>query len=174
MLSSREETSEHTEKILEPETIIQLLDVYLTEFIHRSTVLWAQTYRHFYAILIVMILPNITSYLNIHLPPIMPKLFPILGIIMTGFFWYMSFGYAKRLEAIGDTYQKLIDTLPQQYQRISITTINGRLFKIRLSKLISIVLSSVLIIIGFVLLFTKSASADKSLVEIHGEIKIHP
>lgn len=148
------EHSEQTEEILEPERAIQLLDVYLTELTHRDTLFYVQIYRYFYAILIVTILPNITSYLNIVLPSITPKIFPVLGIILTSFFCYVSLGYAKRLKVIGETYQNLINTLPSQYQRVKIGEINGKIYKVQYSKYISILFSLVLLTICVVMLFS--------------------
>jgi len=141
------------EKDFEPETVIQLLDVYLTEWIHRDAFLWEQTNRYFYAILIFIILPSIAPFLNIKLPPFTPKIFPVLGILLTGFFCYISLGNAKRLEASGVTYQNLINTLPVKYQRVRIKNINGKIYDVRLSKYIPILLSSALIAICIAMLW---------------------
>jgi len=147
----KESVDKPTAETLDP-NVIQLLDVYLTEWSHRDSLLWAQISRYFYATLIVIILPNITSYLNINLPSIAPKIFPILGMILTAIFCYVSLGYAKRLEAIGNTYQNLIDTLPKQYQRVKIEEINGKIYKVHFSKFINIVLTVVLLFIAIIML----------------------
>ena len=73
-------------------------------------------------------------------------------MVMTFFFFYISLGYAKRLEAIGNTYSNLIDTLPKQYRRVKIEDINGKVFQLRLSKLIIIIMTIALLIIGIIML----------------------
>lgn len=53
---------------LKIENVIELMNVYLSEWEHRDEMLWAQVFKHFYATLIVMFLPNIASFLNVDLP----------------------------------------------------------------------------------------------------------
>lgn len=149
---------EHVNESLERGEIIQLLDIYLTEWTHRDSFLWAHVYRYFYAILIFMIFPNIASYLQITMPPIMPKAFPILGLVLTVFFCYLSFGWVIRLQTIGTTYQNLINTLPTQYQRIKIEDLKyrsfkyGKFFNAKMSVIVVILLTLALFTIGIAML----------------------
>ena len=117
--------SHHNTQSSNYEDIISLLNIYLTEWIHRDQILWSQVFKLFYAILVVILLPNISSYLNITLPAVPTVFFRI------------SVGYLKRLEAIGNTYQKLINRLPVEYQRQRINELHfGKLFIRRTSYLV--------------------------------------
>lgn len=49
-------------KSLTNSEIISLLDVYLTEFCHRSELLWAQVHKFFYAALVITMLPIVQQY----------------------------------------------------------------------------------------------------------------
>ena len=138
------------------ETTIHLLNVYLNEWKHRDAILLSQIYRNFYAILIIMILPNVTLHLNINIPQIIPVLFPVVGIAMTVIFCYASLGYAKRLEAIGVTYQNLIDTLPNQYRRLKLDDVNGKIYKIQISRFLCIILTFALLAVGTVMIYSVS------------------
>lgn len=129
--------SHHNTQSSNYEDIISLLNIYLTEWIHRDQILWSQVFKLFYAILVVILLPNISSYLNITLPAVPTVFFRIFGLISSIIFFYISVGYLKRLEAIGNTYQKLINRLPVEYQRQRINELHfGKLFIRRTSYLV--------------------------------------
>lgn len=89
----------------EKQDILCLMDVYLNEWIHRSDVLWGQTFKYFYATLVVLFLPNLAEHLEISLPKVPVLLFPIIALILSGAFLYATIGYCKRLEASGKTYK---------------------------------------------------------------------
>lgn len=102
---------------LNKDQIIALMEIYLSEWQHRDSMLWQQVFKYFYVTLIVIILPNIAEFLKIALPPINKKLFPIIGI----FILYVGIGYALRLKAIGLTYTRMMQLLGnKKYKRISI------------------------------------------------------
>lgn len=138
--------------------VIALMDIYLSEWCYRDEVLWSQVYKHFYAVLVVIILPNIASVLNVDIPPLPTFVFRVAGLFMALVFLYVSIGYLKRLDASGKTYQKIINALPLEYQRVSISqkqTKMGKLFNSKISTAICscmfialIALSSVLLIVG--------------------------
>ena len=134
--------------------IIALINVYLEEWKHRDTILWAQAFRFFYATLIVMLLPNLTNYLHIQLPSYVPvKAFPLMGIIMSIVFFYISYGYALRLIAISDTYTKILDMLDKKFRRKKLDEIkNGVFFKARIAKIFPTMLFIALLLIGLTLL----------------------
>ncbi len=106
---------------LNKDQIITLMEIYLSEWQHRDSMLWQQVFKYFYVTLIVIILPNIAEFLKIALPPINKKLFPIIGIFMAVMFLYVGIGYALRLKAIGLTYTRMMQLLGnKKYKRISI------------------------------------------------------
>lgn len=45
-------------------TTISLLNIYLEEWRLRDQLIWSQMYRFFYAILIIILLPNLDFYSN--------------------------------------------------------------------------------------------------------------
>ena len=49
---------------------ISLLNVYLTEWSHRDKELWSKALKLYYAILVIILFPNITNFFNFILPPI--------------------------------------------------------------------------------------------------------
>jgi len=104
-------------KELEPQDIIALLNVYLNEFIYRNKLLWSNSFKFFYAILMVILLPNISDFLNINLPALPILLFRIIGLLMTFAFMYVVLGYAKRFEICSNAYLGLIKKLNPKYQK---------------------------------------------------------
>jgi hypothetical protein len=121
-------------KELGNQDIISLLNIYLNEFIHRNDVFLSTTFRFFYASLIVILLPNITGYLGINFSSLPIVLFRIVGFIMSLAFFYITISYAKRLEAITNTYNTIIKKFKSEYQRQNIEELKfGKLFKWRIS-----------------------------------------
>lgn len=109
---------ELNERVLDTDQLIALMAVYLAEWEHRDNLLWSQVFRFFYANLIVIVLPNIASFLEIDLPNINRSFFYILGMVMALAFLYIGIGYAKRLKASSDTYKKIMRMLGKKYQRV--------------------------------------------------------
>lgn len=48
---------------------ISLLNTYLTELIHRDQIFTQQIFKYFYTVLIIILLPNLTSHFLVELPP---------------------------------------------------------------------------------------------------------
>ncbi len=99
------------------------MEVYLQEYTHREKHMWSQNYRFFFSSLIVMLLPNLTDYFSLNIPKFLTEhayIFPLLGIVMSVVFLYVSLNLGKRFKAISDTYNDLIKKLPEAYKRISI------------------------------------------------------
>lgn len=116
------------------EHVINLMNIYLSEWEHRDELLWKQVFKYFYATLIVLFLPNLASFLQINLPDFHNALFPAIAFLLALVFLYVSIGYAKRLEASGKTYQKLINLLPSELQRVPISDLKfGTFFAQRMS-----------------------------------------
>ena len=116
-----EEFESKETKSLNNDQLITLMNVYLSEWEHRDGLLWTQVFRYFYATLIVIALPNIAACIGIELPEINTNLFPIIGIVMSIVFLYVGLGYAFRLQASGQTYEKIMKLLGNtDYERISI------------------------------------------------------
>lgn len=152
----KKKTAHHHTPSSDYENVISLLNIYLTEWIHRDQILWAQVFKLFYAILIVILLPNVASYLNITLPAIPAIFFRVFGLISSIIFFYISVGYLKRLEAIGNTYQKLINKLPEEYQRQRIYELRlGWLFIPRTSYLVCGLLFLSLFFLSIILMLVR-------------------
>ena len=114
---------------------ISILNIYFAEWSHRDQ-LWTHLFKFYYAILIVILLPNLTNFFQIKLPPLPDIIFRITGLLLSLIFLYISLGYAIRLQAIGDTYQAIIDKLPKEYQRKKVEEIfMGKFFKIKITYL---------------------------------------
>jgi len=134
--------------------IIALLNIYLNEYIYRNQLLWSNTFKFFYAIIIVILLPNISNFLKIELPILPGLLFRIIGLIMSFAFLFVVLGYAKRFELSSNTYHKLIKKLKQEYQKPDISSVKfGKIFVgIRTSYIVVFLMFFSLISINVILL----------------------
>ena len=136
--------------------ILALMDIYLSEWVARNELLWNQWFKFYYATLIVLFLPQLTGFVGIDLPKFPTILFPCIALMLSFAFFYVSLGYAKRLEASGRTYQNLINLLPPELRRVSITNPEikmGKFFARRQSIVITCVMSLALSIMSIVMIF---------------------
>lgn len=106
---------------IEAEHILELMDIYLSEWKHRDEVLWKQVFKYFYTTLVVIFLPNLTMRLGIDLNNIPPKFFPIAGLLLSIVFLYVSIGCCKRAEASYEAYKKINSLLPYSFRRIQLS-----------------------------------------------------
>ncbi len=128
---------------LSPQDVFLLMDIYLSEWMHRDELLWVQVYKYFYATLIVLFLPNVADFLKIELPKLPTVLFPIAALVLSFLFLYVTIGYTKRLEAIGKTYQNIIDLLPPSLRRIPLEDPeikHGKFFNYKMSVIVCLLL----------------------------------
>jgi|InofroStandDraft_1065614.scaffolds.fasta_scaffold120207_2 hypothetical protein len=137
------------------EHVLELMNIYLSEWIDRNDLMWNLVFRYFYVALIVLFLPNVANFIGITLPQFPPILFPIIASILSLYFLYVTVGYAKRLEAIGKTYQKLIDLLPKELQRFSLSDPEikyGKYFHTRMGAKLCCLMFGVLIFLSIVMI----------------------
>lgn len=141
-------------KIESTEELLHLIEIYLTEWIHRDSLLWKQIFTYFFATLVVMILPFANIW-DIDFGAAVPQwIFPITGIILAIIFLIIGNGYAARLKAIGDTYNNLIDMLPSKYRRIKINSLNhNNITNVRLSYFIVYIMFILLLMLGGIILY---------------------
>ncbi len=155
MIVEKEITYEVTP--LNNDQLIELMSVYLSEWEHRDELLWTQVFRYFYATLIVIILPNVATFVGIELPEINIKLFPIIGVVMSLVFLYVGLGYAFRLQASSRTYVKIMKLLGNdKYERISIKDKEkikgGYLFAAPMAFVLVITMFAALVAVALILL----------------------
>lgn len=116
---------------------ISLLNVYLSEWSHRDIQLWSKAIKLYYVILVIILFPNITNFFNVVLPPLPAIIFRLIGLFLSLIFLYVTFGYAIRFQTIADTYQSIINELPEKYRRKSIKTYKmGFLFSLKINYLL--------------------------------------
>ena len=121
---------------LTAETILDIAEIYLTEWIHRSDVLWSHIFKFFYANMVVLFLPNLSYYLGIDLPKFPTLYFRMVSLIMSLVFLYVSVGYLKRLEAVAKSYYKIINFLPTELRQVTLQSSEikyGKYFNFRMS-----------------------------------------
>lgn len=100
--------------------LLYLMEIYLSEWTHRDSMLWKQVFTYFLASLVVMILPFADVW-GFSLGDKAPQwIFPVIGILMSIAFLIIGIGYAIRLRAIGATYKNLIQMFPEEYRRLTI------------------------------------------------------
>ena len=135
--------------------LLNLMEIYLSEWAHRSDVLWRQIFYYFYATMIVLFLPYLTSFIGITLPDFPELLFPVVAVIMSCAFLYVSLGLAKRIDASVKTYHKLVDFLPVELRVITIVSPEiryGKFFRKRMSVIICFLLFFCLISMSIVMI----------------------
>ena len=114
------------------EDVLHLLEIYQSEWSHRDELLWNRVFTFFYATVVVLFLPNLSSFLEIDLFGFPSVLFRSIAALMSVFFFCISFAYSKRVEYSIQTYKQLIDTLPTELRRKSFSTSDravGKFFK---------------------------------------------
>ena len=137
------------------DNLLSLLEIYLSEWEHRSEVLWRQVFYYFYAIVVVLLLPNIASFIGVKLPNLPELLFPIIALFLSFAFLYVSLGLAKRIDASVKTYNKLIHLLPPELRTITVASPeikNGKLFSKRMSVIICYLLFFCLLFMSIVMI----------------------
>ncbi len=118
---------------------IALAEIYLSEWKHRDELFWRQIFKYFYTACIILFMPNIANMLHIDIAGIPSKLFYLMALFMSFFFWYVAIGYAKRLEATSIVYDRLLNEIPGKFKRIHLTDSEikyGKYFNVRLMYLI--------------------------------------
>lgn len=130
------------------EELLELMDIYLSEWKHRDILLWRQIFTYFFVIMLIYFFPYSANW-GENLIDIFPRwISPIIGIVLSIVFLIVGIGYSTRLKASGNSYQKIIDKLPTQFQRVKIDELNN--FKIANSTMSSFIVS-VMFVILFVL-----------------------
>ncbi len=115
--------TENKELECNTEMVINAMNLYIQEYIHRDSHMWSQSYKFYFSALVVTLLPNLTEGLGISLPEKLSNhdyIFPIFGMVLSFVFLYVSLGLAKRFLAISATYNRLVTMLPEELRRISI------------------------------------------------------
>lgn len=142
-----------TLKEFTPDSLVALMDVYLSEWEHRDTLFWTQVFRYFYATLVTIFLPNMAAKIGVDLPNFPAVLFPVTGMGLALLFLIVSKGYSLRLRASGDSYQALIEMLPEEMRRVPLRDLTrSRLLKVRMSSVISSVLFVGLMVLSAVMI----------------------
>lgn len=146
--------------VLNVDQIISLMSIYLNEYEHRNDLLWRQVFQFYYATLIVIVLPNITDFLQINVPEIPSQIFYIIGSIMSILFWYVAVGTALRTRASYIAYEKVANLLEDEkhtYSRVLLKDNDvikyRKIFNPLLAFLIISVMFVSLLVIAFGLLY---------------------
>lgn len=133
-----------------------MLSLHQKEWIHRDSTMWGLIFKYFYATLIVILMPNIASFIKITLPNIQNDVFRVIGIVMSIAFLYISIAYAYRLQAVSKTYRDLLEMLDEPYRRIKIKDMRyGKLFNPSLSYILPTVMFLCLMGLSIALIITE-------------------
>jgi hypothetical protein len=147
----RNDKSENS-KELEYQELIDLLGIYLNNFIHRDQILWSQTLKFFYAIIVVILLPNVSEIMGLSMPSLPSMAFRLIGIVMSFIFLYVGLAYCARMNGATDAFFNINAKLCKSHQIEGIK----RLYKPRLSNLIvSVMFSALLLTATFFLIFSQ-------------------
>ena len=132
------------------EIIIQAMEHYFQEYIHRDNTMWSQNYKFFFSSLAITLLPNLTQNFGLTLPENIAsntRIFPIIGIILAFVFLYVSHESARRFCSVSKTYNELIKLLPENLQRKEISeNIFSPTYVISLMMFVSLMIVALLIL----------------------------
>lgn len=142
--------------------LISLMEVYQMEWNSRDTVFYVEAFRYFYATLIMIFLPNLCQKIGLEFENIklLRTVSPLIGMAMSVIFLYVSLCNHARIYAIGLSYTKLNEQLPEKFQRIKVKNLNilkegdGKIYTLRTGKLISIVMFGSLFLLGVCVLLS--------------------
>lgn len=103
------------------EDLINVMNVYITDYIHRDTHMWSQNFKFFFASLTVMLLPYVKNIFEFEIPEILNTnlFFPIFGIVLDFIFLYNAISLTKRFRYTSKTYNKMICQLPEELRRVN-------------------------------------------------------
>lgn len=148
------------EEDLKPEDILQLMDIYQNEWLHRDNGFYTQAFRFFYVALIMIFLPNLTDRLGFKFnnEELLKICSPIIGVIMCMVFLYVLLSNISRLKAVNQSYIKLNSQLPDDFQRIKVKEVSvikkndGKYFMTQTTTFLSIMMFGSLSILGILIL----------------------
>lgn len=102
--------------------ILTLMNLYLDEWKYLSDALWQRSIKCFYANLVVLFLPYISSFLKITLPNFDYYILTTWSAAMSLVFIAVTFWYIKRIKVCSDAYQSLNNSLPVKMRKQSLKT----------------------------------------------------
>lgn len=124
------------------ENKLALMAIYRDEWMHRDDTFIAMFWRLITISLVISFLPNLIVRVGIEHQAIetLPSwLFSSCGILCALFGMYLSLGEAKRIEAIDKAYKNVMNTLPVEYQMITLSNVpRSRIFRPRLNNIFCI------------------------------------
>ena len=143
-------------KNLTYEQLLQLLTLYQEEWKFQDQLHWSQMYRAFYITLIFMVLPYIATGVGVDISSfqIVKVIFPVIGCVLAVFSFFISSGYIKKVDAVIERYDTLIEYLPEQYRRREFHDRHVRgIYRIKRSYLICYALLVLSIALGVALIY---------------------
>ena len=135
---------------------LALMEIYQSEWQYIHGHLWNLIFKFFYANLIVLFLPNLSTMLGINLSKFPPVLFPSISSILSLVFLYVTFGVTKRVEASAKTYAHMLQMLPENLQRIPVASPQikmGRFFRFPLNQILCVAMFLSLFFASIVMIF---------------------
>lgn len=136
--------------------IIRVLEIYLSDWQHRNQMFWQQNYRFFFAGLVVSLLPYVTFVQNSLVDEFDRYIFHIVGIAIASIHFIIVNADTARLHALSDKYTKMMNLLPDTYQRQEIKDSKrfmDKLFSKEIIRIISVGMPLCIIILNVFLLF---------------------
>ena len=139
-------------KIETTEELLSLMNIYFTEWSHRDSLMWKQVCTFFFAAFIVTLLP-FSKIWEISLTKVIPNfVFPIVGIVLSLIFLYITIQYAHRLSKSSDTCRELIEHLPKEFQRKKLYDIERINFSKKLAYIVPMIMFLTLVIFAVIIL----------------------
>ena len=105
------------------ENRLALMEIYRNEWMHRDDAFITMFWRFITISLVITFLPNLVSRVGVSHEAInvLPHwVFSTCGIITALFGMYLTVGEARRIEAIDESYKRVMETLPKQVQMIKL------------------------------------------------------
>lgn len=126
--------------------IIDLMEIYLDEWKHRDSMFWDQTFKFYFATLVIIVLPQLSWFDS---PKFMPQeMLNAVGFVMSCVFLFVSFMYGSRLRASSKTYHRMIELLgDDRVKRVSVIELSR--YKI-VGKIMSVEIAYVMPVLLFI------------------------
>lgn len=115
---------------------IALYSVYMQEWQYRDEIFWKQNFQVFVVALLAGLMPYLGGYFNVELPK-GRWLFPTVSLVLSTYFLFIATAYAVRLQAAGESAQRIATQLPAHLRPVRLGELRGwrsnRLFRARIA-----------------------------------------
>ena len=135
---------------------IPMLNHYLDEWHHRDEMFWMQVFKYFYATLIVLFLPYLTTGIEKSIAgSLLKTICPWTAIAMSLFWGYVVLGYLRRIKKSRDTYYRINESLPDELKLQRLDNDKDKAFSMSMSAVICLAMFVVIVGLSILMLINQ-------------------